>query len=193
MKKRIGITGGIGSGKSVVSALLRIVGVPVYDADSASKSLLNTDEALMASLKSLLGDDIYQGKTLDKKRMAALIFSDKDLLAKANALIHPAVIADFERWAERSAAPVVACESALVFEAKMDKLFDAVLMVYSPEEVRIRRAVARDGATEEQVRARIKNQMSDERKRDLSDFVLLNDGEHAIIPQLRTILADLEK
>lgn len=191
MRKRIGITGGIGSGKSVVSALLRVMGIPVYDADAASKTLLTTDDGLMASLKSLLGEDVYNGNLLDKKRMASLIFSDRRLLEEVNALVHPAVIADFEKWSGRMDSPMVACESALVFEAGMKPLFDAVLMVYSPEQLRVKRSVARDNVTEEQVRMRIANQMPDERKRELSDFVILNDESHALIPQLRGVLARL--
>ncbi|MCQ2218566.1 MAG: dephospho-CoA kinase [Paludibacteraceae bacterium] len=188
MKKAIGITGGIGSGKSVVSSLLRILNIPVYDADAASKSLLSTDPDLVSSLKRLLGEDIYEGDVLNRKKMASMIFSDKELLAKVNALIHPAVISDFRRWAENQGSSLVACESALIYESKMNDLFDAVLMVYAPEQVRIKRAIARDAATEEQIRARIQNQMSDEQKKSMSDFVVLNDDEHALIPQLQDIL-----
>ena len=187
--KKIGITGGIGSGKSVVSDLLRLQGVPVYNADTASKSLLVTDEKLISSLKVLLGEDIYQGGVLDKKRMASLIFSDKELLEKVNALIHPAVIADFERWANRQKASLLACESALIFESKMNSLFDAVVMVYAPESVRLRRAMLRDTATEEQVKARIQNQLSDEVKKSISDYVIVNDDKQALLPQLKELLA----
>ena len=187
--KKIGITGGIGSGKSVVSDLLRLQGVPVYNADTASKSLLVTDEKLISSLKVLLGEDIYQGGVLDKKRMASLIFSDKELLEKVNALIHPAVIADFERWANRQKASLLACESALIFESKMNTLFDAVVMVYAPESVRLRRAMLRDTATEEQVKARIQNQLSDEVKKSISDYVIVNDDKQALLPQLKELLA----
>ena len=187
--KKIGITGGIGSGKSVVSDLLRLQGVPVYNADTASKSLLVTDEKLISSLEVLLGEDIYQGGVLDKKRMASLIFSDKELLEKVNALIHPAVIADFERWANRQKASLLACESALIFESKMNTLFDAVVMVYAPESVRLRRAMLRDTATEEQVKARIQNQLSDEVKKSISDYVIVNDDKQALLPQLKELLA----
>ena len=187
--KKIGITGGIGSGKSVVSDLLRLQGVPVYNADTASKSLLVTDEKLISSLKVLLGEDIYQGGVLDKKRMASLIFSDKELLEKVNALIHPAVIADFERWANRQKASLLACESALIFESQMNTLFDAVVMVYAPESVRLRRAMLRDTATEEQVKARIQNQLSDEVKKSISDYVIVNDDKQALLPQLKELLA----
>lgn len=187
--KKIGITGGIGSGKSVVSDLLRLQGVPVYNADTASKSLLVTDEKLISSLKVLLGEDIYQGGVLDKKRMASLIFSDKELLEKVNALIHPAVIADFERWANRQKASLLACESALIFESKMNSLFDAVVMVYAPESVRLRRAMLRDTATEEQVKVRIQNQLSDEVKKSISDYVIVNDDKQALLPQLKELLA----
>lgn len=189
--KKIGITGGIGSGKSVVSELLRLRGVPVYNADAASKSLLMTDGALISSLKALLGEEIYQGGTLDKKRMASMIFADKELLERVNALIHPAVIADFERWASHQNVPLLACESALVFESKMNSMFDAVVMVYAPESVRLRRAVLRDGATEEQVRARMQKQLSDEEKKNISDYVIVNDDKQALVPQLQKILAKL--
>lgn len=189
--KRIGITGGIGSGKSVISTILRCIGIPTYDADKASKHLIQTDITLQKGLKELMGEGIYTNEGLDKKRMAQLIFNDKALLAKVNALIHPAVINDFISWSELQKSEIVACESALLFESAMNKYVDKSITITAPIGTRIQRCINRDHATEEQVKARIANQISDEERVMLSDFIIINDGEKAILPQLWNILEQL--
>ena len=188
----IGITGGIGSGKSMVSALLRVYGVPVYDADHESKRLLVTSPTIRHGLTALLGPEIYRPDgTLDRTRMAALIFADADLLARVNAIIHPAVGRHFDDWRRRLTSPLCALESAILFESGFDRRADLRLMVYAPEPIRLQRVMARDGAAEADVRLRMAGQWSDERKAALSDAVITNDGTSALIPQVETFLRGL--
>ena len=190
----IGITGGIGSGKSVVSALFRVSGVPVYDADSESKRLLVTSSDIRRSLTALLGSAIYRPDdgTLDRALMASLIFRDADLLRRVNAIIHPAVGHHFDDWRRRLTSPLCALESAILFESGFDRRADLRLMVYAPEPIRLQRVMARDGAAEADVRRRMAGQWSDERKAALSDAVITNDGTSALIPQVETFLRGLQ-
>ena len=189
----IGITGGIGSGKSVVSALFRVSGVPVYDADSESKRLLATSSDIRRSLTALLGPAIYRPDdgTLDRALMASLIFRDADLLRRVNAIIHPAVGRHFDDWRRRLTSSLCALESAILFESGFDRRTDLRLMVYAPEAIRLQRVIARDGAAEADVRRRMAGQWSDERKAALSDAVITNDGTSALIPQVETFLRGL--
>ena len=185
----IGITGGIGSGKSMVSALLRVYGVPVYDADHESKRLLVTSPTIRRGLTALLGPEIYRpDATLDRARMAALIFADADLLARVNAIIHPAVGDDFDAWRKRLTVPLCAMESAILFESGFDRRADVRLTVYAPEAIRLQRVMVRDGAAEADVRRRMQSQWTDERKAALSDAVITNDGLSALIPQVEAFL-----
>ena len=185
----IGITGGIGSGKSMVSALLRVYGVPVYDADHESKRLLVTSLTIRRGLTTLLGPEIYRpDATLDRARMAALIFADADLLARVNAIIHPAVGDDFDAWRKRLTVPLCAMESAILFESGFDLRAEVRLTVYAPEAIRLQRVMARDSAAEADVRRRMQSQWTDERKAALSDAVITNDGLSALIPQVEALL-----
>ena len=128
---------------------------------------------------------------LDKKKMAQLIFNDKELLAKVNSIIHPAVIEDFQTWSESQNTSIVACETAILFESNMDKLMDLSITVTAPIELRIERCMSRDDISEEQVRARINNQMDDEERIRRADHVIYNDGKQAILPQIKEILKTL--
>jgi len=192
--KKIGITGGIGSGKSVVSCLFRVMGVPVYDADSASKSILISNIEVKSRLSRLLGGDIYDAEgNLLRKKMASMIFSDEKLMAGVNEIVHPAVISDFECWSRQQKCKIVACESALIYESKMNAYIDYVLMVFAPLEMRVDRACRRDSSSRDSIYERIKNQMSDEEKMRLSDFIIYNDGVRAILPQVWTLFSSLEE
>lgn len=193
MKKTlIGITGGIGSGKSIVSNILQIKGIPVYNADDESKRIIITDESLKSELIQILGKEIYFADgSLNRKLMAEKIFHDKDLITQVNHIIHPAVGKDFCRWAETQNSTIIATECALLFESGLNKRVDYSIMVYAPLPIRIQRAMQRDNATQEQIEARIKNQMDDEKKRDLADFVIMNDNRTAILPQINQLLSDL--
>lgn len=188
---RIGITGGIGSGKSVVSEILSCMGIPTYNADNASKRIISTRKEIINALKKLLGSDIYVHGNLDKKRMAQLIFNDTKLLAQVNNIIHPAVIEDFKAWCELQTASAVAAETAILFESGMDKWVNTKVSVIAPIDTRIERCMKRDSMTKEQVLARIKNQMDDEERMRRSDFVIINDEKHALIPQIKEIIKSL--
>lgn len=186
---KIGITGGIGSGKSVVASLLSLYGIPVYIADTESKRLTDSSPFIREELIRLFGEQLYAGKGLDRKLLASYIFGKPEILRKVNGIIHPVVNRDFREWAERQQGQACGIESAILFESGFDRLVDIRLMVYAPLDVRIRRAVRRDGSGEEEVRRRIGSQLPDEEKRDRADFVILNDGKQALIPQMEKFLA----
>ncbi len=192
---RLGITGGIGSGKSVVSEILKIKGIPVYNADTEAKRLMVEDEELRHQLMQLLGDDIYfENGTLDKMKVASKIFSNPTLLQKVNQTVHPAVGKDFLRWEKNQAQQsknIVAMESAILFESNLNMQFDKTLLVYAPLEVRVKRVMLRDAATLEQVQARIKNQSDEESKRSKADFVIENDNQQALLPQINQVLSQI--
>ena len=192
---RIGITGGIGSGKSYVARLLRERGIPVYDTDSEAKRLMCTDVGIRKDLIGLLGKNVYQTDgTLNKPLVAGYLFADSRHAGRINSIIHPRVKADFLRWvATKADCAYVALESAILFESGFEDIVDVVVTVYAPRDVRIRRAVERDGTTEEKVRLRMAAQMEDEAKCRLSYYVIRNDGTEPLSPQLDDLLKTLEK
>lgn len=185
---KIGITGGIGSGKSVVSTLFTILGYPVYIADTESKRLTDSSPVIREKLISIFGDEIYTNTGVDRRLLASRIFSNHELLAKVNRIIHPEVNKDFNEWAERQLSPFCAIESAILFESGFNKLVDTSLMVYAPKDVRIERTMLRDSASRVEIERRINNQMSDEEKKELSDYIIYNDGNRAIIPQVEQFI-----
>ena len=188
---KIGITGGIGSGKSVVSRLLSLFCVPVYIADEESKRLTDTSPVIHRGLIQLFGNEIYQpGGGLNRQLLASHIFGCKENLLRVNQLIHPEVNKDFHGWAGRQASSACGIESAILFESGFDRIVDIRLMVYAPLSVRIQRAAERDGVCAEAIERRIRSQMPDEEKKDKSDYVIENDGCHALIPQVEKFLAE---
>lgn len=191
---KIGITGGIGSGKSVVSRLLEIMEIPVYIADTESKRLTNTDPCIRKELSALLGEQVYVGAELNKPLLAAYLFGNANHAAKINGIIHPRVKKDFRRWAEeRNGLPWVGMESAILIESGFAAEVDVVVMVYAPLETRIERAMRRDSTTRELVMKRIRSQMSDEEKREQADFVIVNDDDTPLIPQVMELISWLSK
>lgn len=192
MAIKIGITGGIGSGKSVVSRLLEVMGVPVYISDVETKKLMLTDGEIRRKLVDLLGDEVYAGGVLNKPMLASYLFASEQHAGEVNAIVHPQVKKDFRRWVqEYEKFPLVGIESAILIEAGFTAEVDKVLMVYAPREVRIARAIERDSSSRELIEQRIRSQMDDEVKRRQADFVIVNDGEKALIPQVRELLASL--
>jgi dephospho-CoA kinase len=187
MSLRIGITGGIGSGKSTVCSIFTEMGIPVYDSDFNAKRLMVEDEDLRMGIVGLLGEEAYlEGYTkLNRKHIAEIVFSAPPILAQLNALVHPAVQKDYEKWHEyNSVLPYTLKEAALIFETGGHKQLDKVIMVYAPEELRIRRVTERDAASADEVMDRIKRQIPDYEKMLLSDFIIFNDGNHLLIPQI---------
>ena len=191
---RLGVTGGIGSGKSVVCRLLQMLGAPVYDSDSRAKWLMSNSVALQKRLQERFGDDIYEGGVLQRRVLAERVFSDGEALAALNAIVHPAVAEDFCEWsAEREAegVEVVVLESAILLSSGFDIFVDRCVTVVAPEELRVARAVARDGASEEQIRARIASQMSQEEVADRCDYVIVNDENRLLWPQVLSLVTEL--
>lgn len=190
---KLGITGGIGSGKSTVSEIFTLCGVPVYIADLESKKLVATSPLIKDKLITLLGEDLYKGNILDKALLASHIFNNKEKLDKVNAIIHPEVKNDYERWLDKNKhCKIVAQEAAILFESGFNKLMDKVVMVYTPLELRIQRTMTRDNTSYEKVLERIQNQMPDEEKAKLSDFVIVNDGTGSLIEQVQNVIQQLE-
>lgn len=191
---RLGITGGIGSGKSVVSKTLKVLGVPVYDCDSRAKWLQENDADVRREIKSLLGDDVYEGARLNRKKMATMIFSDATLLAKVEGIVHPAVEKDFNRWCVEQKKEVVGLESAILYECGLDKkCIDKVCLVYAPTETRIERVAKRDSANIEEIRRRMANQASDDDKIKKADFIVNNFSNHGIISQVLEMMSKVRE
>ena len=188
---KIGITGGIGSGKSVVASLFTLRGVPVYLADEESKRLTNHSPHIREGLIQLFGPTIYIDENLNKPLLASHIFNDPDMRQRVNQIIHPEVKRDFLAWVERQTTPLCAIECAILFESGFNELVDHSLMVYAPLELRINRAIRRDKSTKEAIKRRMESQMPDEEKRDRSDFVIHNDDRKALIPQVDAFISDL--
>ena len=194
MSIKIGVTGGIGSGKSVVSHLLEIMGVPVYISDIETKRLMTTDIRIRQELKALLGEEVYRNSELNKPLLATYLFGDAEHARQVNDIIHPRVKDDFRQWIrQRNEFSILGIESAILIEAGFAGEVDAVIMVYAPEEIRITRAMQRDTAPRELVERRVRSQMSDEDKRIQADFVIVNDGETPLIPQVLELITSLSK
>ncbi len=188
----LGITGGIGSGKSVVCRLLQLMGVPVYSSDDETKRLMVRDEVIRAGLISLLGPEAYQGEALNKPLIAKYLFAYADHAATINALIHPRVKQDFRRWvADHAGHPVVAIESAILVEAGFTDVVDSVVLVTAPLETRIRRAMQRDAASRQQIEQRVERQMADEERSSTAHHIIQNDDFVPLIPQVLALIASL--
>lgn len=186
----IGITGGIGSGKSYVSAIIREkFGIPVYDCDKEAKRLTASDAEIRRKLILLVGPETFNGEELVRQHLADFLFESKENARKVNAIIHPAVLRDFKQWARKQQQPIVAMESAILFESGFNKSVDRVLFVDAPEEVRLRRAMQRDSATEQQISARMKMQQP-ELHRQQADYVVHNssDDDTRLLVQLTEII-----
>ena len=193
MAIKIGITGGIGSGKSIVSRLLTLTGIPVYQTDTEAKRLMLSDTGIREGLTALAGNEVYNEKGLNKAFLASYIFGHPEHLKQVNAIVHPRVRDDFRLWAGKARQEIVAMESAILLEAGFTNEVDKIVMVYAPSEVRIARAIRRDSATREEVERRIQSQMDDEKKRGAADFVIVNDGETPLIPQVLSLISSLSQ
>ena len=180
--KKIGITGGIGSGKSTVCRLFAERGIAVYDSDREAKRLMTDDLALRESIAARFGAEIYDGGRLDRARLAACVFADPAALADLNARVHPAVMADFDAWAERQSGPYVILESAILFEAGLQDRVDCTVAVLAPAELRVQRACRRDGCDEAAIRRRMATQLSDDELCRRADYTLVNILESDLEP-----------
>ncbi len=185
---RVGLTGGIGSGKSLVAKIFMTLGIPVFQADSEAGIILDEDITVREKLTEWFGPEIYiQGKP-DRNRIAGIVFNDPLQLAKLNELIHPLVMNHFIKWCGlHNSSPYVIHEAAILFESGLYKHLDRTILVTAPEETRIERVVQRDRVSDEMVRARMKNQWTEEQKVPLADFIIRNDGETPVIPAVLDI------
>ena len=189
----IAITGGIGSGKTFVSNLLQERGIPIYNADDEAKRLMLSDEGIRQDLIALLGEDVYVDSGLNRPLLASYLFADAGNAARINRIVHPRVKEDFLRWLDGHCDKEIAgLECAILFEAGFEDTVDKVVTVYAPESLRIERAMKRDNATEQQIRARIAAQMDDEEKRRRASFVICTDGNIPVEEQIETLVSQIK-
>ena len=190
----VGITGGIGSGKSTGCRVFELLEVPVFYADAEARKLQEEDASVRAAIISLFGNDIYNASGLNRKLVAEKVFTDKFLLDQLNKIIHPATIIAFNKWKENyNDKSYVLKEAAILFESSGNIGLDKIIVVSAPEDIRIERIMKRDTLLREQIISRMKNQMSDEEKTARADFVIVNDEKQAIIPQVMKIHESLLK
>jgi len=191
---KVGLTGNIGSGKSLVSEIFSIYGVPVYHADQESKKFLS-DPIVKEKILSLFGEEVLSTSgEIDRGALATIVFSDKKVLATLNSILHPMVIDDFTHWCEAfNEYPYIIQEAAIIFESGVANLFDRIIHVSCPKEIAIERVMKRDGIDGNSVLQRMRFQMEDAEKSKLSDFVINNDGSEMIIPQVLSIHRQLSE
>jgi dephospho-CoA kinase len=188
---KLGITGGIGSGKTSVCRVFNVLGIPVFSADYEAQKIMNEDRKIKKGVNGIAGKNIYHDGKLDRMELASLIFNDPVSLKKVNALVHPVVFDHFIQWAEKQTAPYVIMEAAILFESGGSKLVDRVATIVAPVEERISRVTLRNKLTREQVMDRIRNQMTDEERVKRSDYVINNSENEMIIPVILKINDDI--
>jgi dephospho-CoA kinase len=184
---KVGITGGIGSGKSLVANMFKVLGIPVLNADDTAKYLMENDESLKQSLRELFGNEVYINGRLNRPFLASVVFSNEEKLSQLNKIVHPATIAYGNSWAAAQDAPYTLKEAALFFESGSYREMDKMIGVYAPAALRLKRAMARDGVGEEAIRKRMAQQMDEEEKMKRCDFVIRNDGTLSVIEQVLDI------
>ena len=181
---RVGLTGGIGSGKSTVARILETLGIPVYYADDAAKQIMNTDEGLKQEIRKHFGDASYVDDRLDRKYLAGIVFKNAEKLELLNSLIHPVTIRHSEDWFSRQKAPYAVREAALLLESGASARLNFIIGVYAPQALRIQRVIKRDGLSVEEIKSRMSRQINEEMKMKLCDAVIRNDEQELVIPQV---------
>ncbi len=188
---KLGVTGGIGSGKTSVCRVFKVLGIPVFAADYEAKEIMNSDVYVKDKINSIAGKDLYHEGILDRPGLASLIFNNKILLEKVNSLIHPIVFDRFIRWESDQSAPYVIMEAAILFESGAVNLVDRIATIIAPDEERIERVMRRNNLTREQILERIDSQISDEARISRSDYLIYNSDKDMIIPVILKIHEDL--
>ena len=181
---KVGITGGIGSGKTTVAKVFEVLGVPVYYADEAAKRLMNEDEILKDEIQHHFGKECYVEGKLNRKYLSELVFTNDKKLALLNSIVHPVTIADAQKWMQQQTTPYAVKEAALIFESGSQQELDYVIGVFTPIPMRIQRVIKRDQLSREEIKARMDKQMDESIKMRLCDFVITNDEQQMVIPQV---------
>jgi len=193
MAIRLGITGGIGSGKTTVCRIFKVLGVPIFVADTVAKELMHSDPAIRDVINAIAEKDLYPSGELDRKELARIIFNRPELLYRVNAVVHPAVLQMFDMWAGQSDAPYVIMEAAILFEAKADVHLDRIVTISAPVEERIARVMSRNDLSREEVIERINNQLEDDEREDQAYYVINNADNEMIIPEILKIHDDMHR
>jgi len=184
---KVGITGGIGAGKSIICKLFALLGIQIYNADYFAKFLMQNDEALISSIKDTFGKDVYTNNKLNKKKLAGIVFGDAGKLNKLNKLVHPAVAKHSLFWIGQQTGPYILKEAALLFETGSYQQLDYTILVTAPQNIRLQRVIKRDKVNAESINKRMSKQLSDEEKLSLADFVIINDDKSPVIPQVNKL------
>jgi len=189
---KIGVTGGIGAGKSMICSVLEQMGYPVFYSDIEAKKIISSNSEVKHQLIELFGSQIFINNQLNRTYLASILFSDTTLVEKMNAIVHPKVRETFQEWALNQNSRIVFNEAAILFETGAFKNFDATILLTAPLDVRLKRVAARDNASEEEIMKRINNQWSDDKKMNLATFILVNDDTKSVLNQLETILSEIQ-
>lgn len=190
---KVGITGGIGSGKTYVCKIISSLGYPIYDCDTRAKELMSSNKALISSIKHLIGTDSYNNDgSINKEVIAGFLFANKANTDKMNLLVHPAVKNDFLQWASEQQSEIVFMESAILFESKFNDVVDHTVAIYAPAEIRLKRAIQRDNTTKEKIESRMRQQLTEQETSSLSDFQIINDGKANVHEQVLELLSKLK-
>lgn len=184
---KIGVTGGIGSGKTTVCRIFKALKIPIYSADDRAKSLMTENATLRTSIFSLFGEKAYINNTLNRAYIASSVFNDKELLYKLNSVVHPIVELDFETWVKAQKSPYLIKEAAVLIESGAFKLMDKILLVEAPHNLKLNRVILRDGVESEEVLLRMSTQMSDKEKRKYADTVIYNDEKTSLLQQILSL------
>ncbi len=194
---KIGLTGGIGSGKTTISKIFQNLGVPIFNSDLVARSIVNSNQMAISQIKGIFGDDIYVNNELDRKKLAPIVFNDKLMLDKLNAIVHPLVAQNYAKWCkEYDHLPYTIKEAAILFETGVHHNLDRIIVVYTPKEERIKRIMERDDADRADVESRMAHQWSDESRNKMADFIIINDQQDQLLPQvmeLNELLLNIEK
>jgi len=189
--KKIGITGGIGSGKTYVASVFQSLGIPIFNADIQAKKIMTSSGKLIKLVKEEFGNDIYKDSDLNKEKLASIVFSNSDKLQKLNSLVHPIVKEEFNNWCKKQTSPYVIKEAAILFESNSHIGLDAVICVSAPLDLRMKRLLNRDDYSEKEIKKRIENQISQEEKEKLSDYIIVNDEKELLLPKIIKIHKEL--
>lgn len=184
---KLGVTGGIGSGKTSVCRVFNVLGIPVFSADQEAREIMENEDGIIRRINTITGKNLYRDGSLNRKELATLIFNNNVLLEKVNALVHPVVVDHFNKWEKEQSSPYVIMEAAILFESGASKYMDRIATIIAPKEERVERVVQRSGLSKEQVLERMRNQMDDDERVKLSDYVIHNSENDMIIPSILKI------